>query len=221
MIAVMLQYEGAKADKTAGVLMKKSALKKNLPLLITGLVAAGLVAAAAYVRYSRPSGPRNSLTTPTLHPGAGAAGINDSSDNTSSSGSNGTSNTTSPSPTPSPSTDPQYNSSTLAKPTQTINKSHSYVSLSATDQADPQHSPSMDSTCTSVAGATCEIRATLGGTVITVVPATPVDTSTLGIDVAWNAKDRGLTPGTWVITAVAKKDGQTSTSDPISIEVRA
>ena len=200
--------------------MKKSAFKKNLPLLITGLVAVGLVVAATYVHYRRPSGPKNSLTTPTLHPGAGAAGINDSSDNTTS-GSNGTSNTTSPSPTPSPSTDPQHNSTNLAKPTQSINKSHSYVSLSATDQTDPQHSPSMDSTCTSVAGATCEILATLGSTVITVVSATPVDAATLGIDVAWNAKDKGLTPGTWVITAVAKKDGQTATSDPISVEVRA
>ena len=200
--------------------MKKSIVSKNLPLITTGFVAFCLVSVAAYVHFSRvatkpaatvsvsPS-TKSSSTTPndtSSHPGAGAAGVAAAANDTA---------TTAAAPSAASQTDPKYTTPTLAKPTgQLLNKST--ISLNSTN---PQNSPAMDSTCNSVAGATCEIHATLGSTTIVVAPAAMVDSATYGVDVPWNAKDKGLTSGTWTITAVAKKDGQSSTSESAHLTV--
>lgn len=186
--------------------MKKSALRKNLPLIITGLVALGVVAAAAYVHFNRPSSQNLADTVPSSHPGAGAAGTTQPS---SSSGSN-SSNGSSPAPSPTPATDPQYNSSTLAKPTGQLLSNHT-ISLGATD---PSMAPSESSTCVTVPGATCTIRLTGPDGTIKYVADQPVTVNDQGgANFDWNAKTRGLTAGKWKVEAVAEKDGQTATSN--------
>ncbi|MFI5240691.1 MAG: hypothetical protein ACHQUB_03210 [Candidatus Saccharimonadia bacterium] len=189
---------------------KKRAFRRNFSLVITSLIAVGLLVVALYVHYSHTSNKTTlspNAATPNSaksnsHPGAGSGSVT------------GSSASPAPAPSPSsgqvastPSTDPQYNSSTLAVPTQYLNKST--ISLSSNS---PSDSPQMDSTCNSVANATCAIHATMGQTTIVVVPPTSVDPTSYAVEAQWNAKDLGLTPGVWVISAVASLNGQTSTS---------
>ena len=203
--------------------MKKSVVRKDLPLIITGLVACGLVGVAAYVHINHKS-PKAANTTPASnsvltpksangvasHPGAGAAGTSNTDSSTAAA------TTTHATPPPAP-TDPQYNSTTLAKPTQTFNKSHTPISLNETDQSKPDY-PSLDSTCQSLAGATCEIHAVNGTTDVLVAgPVTITDTT--GVDLPWNAKTKGLSAGVWQIIAIAKANGQTASSEPVNLTV--
>ncbi len=195
--------------KPGGKKLKKIKIRQNLPLIITGLVALGLVSTAAYVYFNRPE---NRLATetkkPTDHPGAGAAEITNNPGSGGVAEGNEGGSYTSPSANQ---TDPQYNSTTLASPIQTFNKSRTPVSLSQTDTSQPDH-PTLVSTCQSVAGATCEIHAILGSADIVVAGPMTVSDDTTGAEMSWNAKDKGLTKGVWTIKAVAKKGGQTSTS---------
>ncbi len=196
--------------------MKKFTIKKNLPLIITGVAALGLVGAAAYVHFSRPANQPAADTVPSVHPGAGAAGTTNSTVNTGAGTAGPTSTSPTPTPPPAPSTtsDPKYNSPSLAAPVQTFNKSHTPISLKQTDTNQPDY-PSLVSTCQSVPGATCEILVVMGNSAITVAGPTVITDANGAANfspTSWNANDKGLSVGTWTIKAVAKKDGQTSTS---------
>lgn len=99
--------------------------------------------------------------------------------------------------------------STLAKPIGPENNVSS-VSLAGTT--------AMESTCRSVAGASCRIDATMGTTTITVGPTKSISGGASdGAVFDWNANK--LTTGTWSIVAVATKDAQTVKSDPQTLEV--
>lgn len=208
--------QGYKKDKIPGGMLKNISFKKNLPLILTGLVALGLVGAAAYVHFSRAGKTHTVEVVPPNHPGAGAAGVNDVG-SASGAGAAGTgtnpSNNPPPPPAPTAATDPKYNSQTLAAPSQTFNKSHTPISLSQTNNSQPDY-PSLDSTCQSVVGATCEIHAIKDGVDLLVAgPLTITDDTTGSVSFpSWNASDKHLTPGAWIIKAVAKKGGQISTS---------
>jgi hypothetical protein len=190
-----------------------------MSLVAIGALALLAVGAAAYVHSTRPTKSTAKTVTPTEtpassvdqganHPGQGSAG------------GSSTATTPSSSTSTSPTTDPKYNSTTLTPPVQTFNKSHTPVSLSQTDSTQSDF-PSLDSTCKTVEGATCEIHAALGSTTKVVAGPTTVADAVNGLDFQWNAKTGGLSVGTWTITAVAKKDGQTTTSTATTLEVRS
>lgn len=100
---------------------------------------------------------------------------------------------------------PSHPVTALAKPFATLN-THT-VSLSG--------NTTMDSTCSSVSGASCYIQASMGGSVV-ILSDTKTMTDT-GADFIWDAKK--LSPGSWSIQAVASKDGQRSLSDPQTLTV--
>ena len=120
---------------------------------------------------------------------------------------------TSTDPAATPVADPSRPSSaTLAKPIGP-NNNLSTVSLSG------QYT-TMESTCRSVDGATCQIYAKKGSQRLTVSDPKSIDADSQndGVILDWSAKS--LTTGTWQITAVASKGGQTAESDPQLLEVR-
>jgi hypothetical protein len=199
--------------------------KKQISLTVVATLAVLAVGAAAYVRTTRSSDKTASATTVTPNKSETQASLLDKGDNSPGKGAVDTSTTpgsgnASSTGTTTAQSDPKYNSSTLAAPTQTFNKSHTPVSLSQTDSNQPDY-PSLDSTCMTVATATCEIHATLSGTAKTVAGPTTVTDASTGVDLPWNAKTVGLTPGTWTITAVAKLGTQTAASSTTTLEVKS
>jgi cytoskeletal protein RodZ len=181
-------------------------LSKNVPLIVTGVVALGLGLAAAYVHFYRPgnrlttntpSGANTNTAAPTNdHPGAGTAGQTPASPGS----------TTKQSPAP---TDPQYNSSTLAKPGGQLLSNHHISLTGTTDSTKPTES----STCTTVTGATCTIRLTGPNGTVKYATDSPVAVNGQGVvTFEWNAQTRGLTVGQWKVEAVAAKGNQTAVS---------
>jgi len=75
----------------------------------------------------------------------------------------------------------------------------------------------MDSTCGSVTGASCYIRATMGAQVVQVSATKVITDGAQGVDLPWDAKQLSL--GTWSIQAVATLSGQTAASDADTLEV--
>ncbi|HET7713093.1 MAG TPA: hypothetical protein VFK94_00820, partial [Patescibacteria group bacterium] len=113
-----------------------------------------------------------------------------------------------------PSPPPPSSSGSLPSPTgQVLNKN--LIRLSSTE---PQYDPNMNSTCQTLVGATCGVRATLGSKVIN-IPAVAVDDRGVA-SIDWNAKAAGLTPGVWDIQVVATKDGKAgySQTDKLTVE---
>lgn len=142
--------------------------------------------------------------------------------------------TASPSPsstsiaTPTPTSPPQGTapptaaptpSSSLPKPTgQMLNKPEVHLNES---NAASQYGSGMDSTCQTVAGASCGLEITSDkGVVKSIAPKPTVENNGLYVlQIIWDAKNLGLTPGIWQVRAVATKNGQTSKSAPESLKV--
>lgn len=101
--------------------------------------------------------------------------------------------------------------STLAKPLGQI------LNNSAIRQSD--ESTAMESTCRSVAGAVCYVRAQMAGTTIILSDSKTIpEGSSDGVIFDWDAKK--LSVGTWQVQLVASKNGQTSLSDSATLEVK-
>ncbi|HUD11357.1 MAG TPA: hypothetical protein VMS08_03025 [Candidatus Saccharimonadia bacterium] len=116
-------------------------------------------------------------------------------------------------PTPMASATPISNpshpvSSTLAKPTETLNNDGG-----TTCGSEPCGE---DSTCNSVPGATCYIEAVKGSQTIEVTKPQVTDSGG-GVDMPWNADQ--LSGGTWSIEAVATYNGSQGISDPDQLTV--
>ncbi|GEM_PF-2313209 len=109
----------------------------------------------------------------------------------------------------SPKVEPTPSTAKVQQPTGQLLNTHS-VSLSS-------GITSIDSTCNSVSGATCAIRATRGAETITVGTATTLSDGSNGLEIIWDAKK--LSKGTWIIRAVASKGSQEAQSDPDSLVV--
>lgn len=75
----------------------------------------------------------------------------------------------------------------------------------------------MDSTCGSVTGAKCYIRATMGSRVLAVSATKTIPSDTEGVDLPWDAKQ--LSVGIWNIQAIATLNGQQAVSDPETLTV--
>ncbi len=107
---------------------------------------------------------------------------------------------------------PSHPVSSLAKPIGPNNNTGT-VSLSG--------ATGMESVCRSVSGASCYIQASKDGKTIKVSVAKTVgsDTASDGVILDWDANQ--LTVGTWIIQAVASKDGQTASSDPQTLRVNS
>ena len=77
---------------------------------------------------------------------------------------------------------------------------------------------SLNSTCKTSSGATCEIQFTKDGVTKTLGPNLAGSDGYISWD--WKLQDLGLTQGTWTITAVSRLAGQVkSTTDSINLEV--
>ncbi|HVQ45021.1 MAG TPA: hypothetical protein VMT30_08775 [Candidatus Saccharimonadia bacterium] len=72
----------------------------------------------------------------------------------------------------------------------------------------------MDSTCETVAGASCgfELTSATGQTKTLAAKPASAGNGVYVVEIQWDAKAVGLTAGTWKIHAVATKDGQTAKS---------
>ncbi len=78
----------------------------------------------------------------------------------------------------------------------------------------------LSSTCTTTPGATCEIVFTKDGASPQSLPAETTDAGGTAYWNSWRPQDHGLTPGTWTVTAVAKLNTQTlSTEDASKLEI--
>jgi hypothetical protein len=111
--------------------------------------------------------------------------------------------------TPTPISNPSHPVSTsLAAPTETLNNDGGTACGS--------QSCAEDSTCNTVAGASCYIEATKGSQTI-VVTKTEVTDSSGGVDLPWSASQ--LSSGSWNIEAVATYNGSKATSDPEQLTV--
>lgn len=112
-----------------------------------------------------------------------------------------------------PQSSPGHPISSLAKPIGPNNNT-STISLSG-------GATGMESTCRSVAGASCYIQATKGSQVITVSVSKTIgsDSASDGVVLDWDANK--LSTGTWSIQAVATKDGQTAISDAQNLKVNS
>jgi hypothetical protein len=75
----------------------------------------------------------------------------------------------------------------------------------------------MESTCRSVAGASCYIQATKDSQVIIVSQTKTIGGDSDGVVLDWDANQ--LSVGTWSISAVAAKDGSKAVSDPQALKV--
>jgi hypothetical protein len=75
----------------------------------------------------------------------------------------------------------------------------------------------MESTCRSVAGASCYIQATKDTQVIIVSQTKTIGGDADGVVLDWDANQ--LSVGTWSISAVAAKDGSKAVSDPQTLKV--
>lgn len=191
--------------------MKRSAIRKNLPLIITGVIALVVVSAAAYVHFHRPkktvdtvpstNSTNNSPANTANHPGAGTAGVNNTGT---------TPGPSEPPATPPPATRPP-SSTGLAIPTGQLLSKHT-ISLSGVDQS---NNPSEVSTCATASGANCTIRLTGPNGSIKYAVDQPISADGQGnVAINWNAKDRGLTSGKWKVEAVASGGNQTAVSEP-------
>ena len=87
--------------------------------------------------------------------------------------------------------------------------SRSVVSLSASN---PITGPQMDSTCSGVPGATCDVTLTGPQSQIIDLGTQTLDSQYGGAEFIWNAATLGLVPGQWTITATTTAYGQTITS---------
>lgn len=104
---------------------------------------------------------------------------------------------------------PTSNDEILAPLGSFVSNHHPSLSKSAT----------MQSTCTTSAGATCHITFTKSGT----TQSLEVKTADSGGNVTWTwrLQDINLTEGEWKITAIATKDGKSKTTeDNITLEIR-
>jgi len=120
--------------------------------------------------------------------------------------------------TTSPPTSPAVTSAptpatSLPTPTgQVLNKPEVHLS-----ESDPgtQYGSGMDSTCQTIAGASCGIELTSSTGQVKTVAAKQVVAmnGTYGVDLTWDVKVLNLSVGTWSARAVATKDGQTAKSN--------
>lgn len=76
----------------------------------------------------------------------------------------------------------------------------------------------MESTCRSIVGATCYIKAAKGSQTIRVSETKTVSGLSDGVILDWDAKQ--LDAGTWSIYAVTSKDGHEAESDPQDLVVK-
>lgn len=179
---------------------------RNQITLAVALLALIAVSSAVYVK-STSNSKKNSATvnprtdtaasskdTGSNHPGQGSAGANTATSNV----------------TPTPiATDPKYSSDKLAKPTASLNK-HS-ISLSSNE---PQSSPNLESSVSTVAGAQVQITITnADGSKTFYTPAKTADGSGAAV-FEWDASadPTKLSAGTWAVIAVVTKDGQSVSS---------
>lgn len=118
----------------------------------------------------------------------------------------GPSHDSTPSPTTLPPNPSHPSSSTLGKPEGQILSSRT-APMSANEE----------STCISVAGASCYIQATMNGKVVAVSATKTITNDQQGVIFDWPVSK--LSPGTWAVQAVASKDGQKALSDPWTLTV--
>lgn len=170
-------------------------------VVLAGLIASGLRSSSKTTVNPSPSTQPTNSTSP-------------SPSGTSKSPSNG-SVSTQGTPTPVPTSA----SAAFPAPTgQILNKGE--VKLSVTNDAD-QYGSGMDSTCETVAGATCGFEIISANGTIKTLPAkvASANNGIYGIDTQWNVKTLGLSVGTWKVHAVATKNGQTVKSADWQLKV--
>lgn len=176
----------------ANTKLAKKRIKSRVIIVLT-LVAVAALGAAAYVKvHQKPTA--DSTADTKVHSGP-------ATDKSTKSQAAQTTTTTS---------NPSHPQSALAKPIGPNNNTGS-VSLSGNTM--------MESTCRSVAGASCFIRATMGSAVKTVSETKVVGNEAYsdGVVLDWDANQ--LSTGTWMIQAIASKDSQEAVSDPQSLKV--
>jgi len=74
-----------------------------------------------------------------------------------------------------------------------------------------------ESTCVSEIGASCYIQATMNGKVVVLSATKTITSSEQGVILDWPVNK--LTPGSWVVQAVATLNGQKAMSDPWTLTV--
>ena len=156
------------------------------------IIAAALLAVALYFKYHLPKSP----APPS--PGRGGSG-------------GALMPTASPpnQPNPPAQTSTGTTTTSIGKPTVTLSNHNVSLSGSTTE----------DSTCQTVAGATCDIRLSGPNGVTKTLGAKSVDAYG-GADFVWDVKSQGLTPGQWQVQAVASKGGDTEVSAAEVLTVR-
>jgi hypothetical protein len=128
----------------------------------------------------------------------------------------GPSHDTTPTPAPTIASNPSHPvTAALAAPTETLNNDNGTISL---QQCAASNSCSENSNCNSVSGAKCFIEASKDGTPTkTVSSVGTIPSTTDGVELIWNVNQ--LTPGSWIIQAVASYGGSQAISGPIPLTV--
>ena len=153
------------------------------------IVAVVLLAVALFVKLRQPKSKAS--------PGQGAAVKSGSAG----SGSGSPSTATSTQPNPPAQTKTGQTTTSIGKPTVTLSNHNVSLSGSTTE----------DSTCQTVAGATCDIRLTGPNGAVKTLGVKAVD-GYGGADFVWDVKKEGLAAGQWQVQAVASKGGDTEVS---------
>lgn len=187
--------------------------KSRKPWLIAlAIVAAALVLAGAYSYFVAH---KTATTASSVHASPSPSGLPLGGHGGNTAVNSGPSHDTSPTPEPTISNNPSHPvTAALAAPTETLNNDGGTISLSQCEGAD---SCTEGSDCNSISGAQCFIEASMGSQTIVVSKTGTIPANNQGVELIWNANQ--LTPGQWVIQAVAAANGSRAVSGPINLTV--